>query len=164
MKYNLTRWEWTLLSTMILGAVLGTSLGASRSASADHISEPTAPITGIGLQLAHYSSGTIIECGTVASALFRNLRVDPIVIASARPSEHFTGKVIWHSQSVRIWNGYQKWDHSNVPPDARSLRWVGGQGQLALEPGNDYTVTWEVTGDVSGNHFSETCTFTTAAG
>lgn len=129
-------------------------------AVADHVTEPTAPITGVELELSHYGSGTPIVCGGVASSTFRNLRIDPIVIVSARPSEHWTAKLTMNSQLNRGANWYLLWEHQNVPPHARSLRWVAGQGSQSLQPGADYVVTWEVWGDESGVYFTETCSFT----
>lgn len=153
----LSVWLVAIIIGMITGLVF---FALSSPAQADHTVEPSAPITGIELGLSHYGTGTPIVCGGVASSTFRNLRIDPIVIVSDRPSEHWTAKLTMQSQINRGANWYLEWEHQNVPPHARSLRWVGGQGSQSLQAGADYTVTWEVWGDASGAYFSETCSFT----
>lgn len=146
--------------SLYFAALVAAVLLASVPAIAGHVAEPTAPVVGLELNLSNYASGTAIACGSTVD--FPKLRIDPIVTVEARPSEHWRARLTLHSAVNRGANWYLDWQHQNVPPHARSNRWVFGQGSQNLIRGADYEVVLEVWGDKSGNYFVQSCAFNTA--
>lgn len=146
---------------------------------ADHVSEPTAPVTGLTVALYKYTdrANTLMRCDGTDQITFDTVRVEPGVSVASKPSEHFTvhqsvtfterlnGKA---STTFRQWGSL--WRHQNAPAHS-----VGG-GSLdrpwEVAETNQYLegrlgfwiIEHRVIGEESGALFEHRCVFERVAG
>jgi hypothetical protein len=167
--------------------VLGLSLGLSHLALANHVNEPTHPISSFELTIEDYANNDPIDC-VGETVTFRKFRIEPIAESDEAwvtgvpghhdPSEHFStgwqldrrvvdpvkGTVSWVMEERAVWA------HSNIPGDTDSTKFnvayatitpgqPNGGSSTVLGPGT-YRLTAELLADVSENHFVEVCTWT----
>ncbi len=132
---------------------------------------PMARIVGFQVRVYNYADHRYTNCR--GSALEPKVRLQPIVIGSARPSEHFTvtleiarrfrqsGNFHWRLEEQYTW-AYQ-----HIPADAASLRFQAaysehGVTSSVLDPGF-YRLRARVWGDASGAAFIRRCHFRIAS-
>jgi hypothetical protein len=141
----------------VLWLTLGLALAAT-PAIATHVEEPTAPITGLYLEVLHYAGPQyIVPCGQTSLANpypypFVGARLRYFVDSDlVRPSEHFQGRIREDKARFGPGGAFQAWDakwgaswlHSNVPPHAvltPETRPVGGGGMWLAN--GDFTNVW----------------------
>lgn len=137
-------------------------------AAADHIVEPSAPITATELLLYKYPDRTtMLACDGTDVVTFDNMRIESRVTATAAPSEHFRERLTVYQvenpgtriERIRyIWS--VDWKHSNIPPHGPRL-WESHQSNQRLDDHTGQTLIVEdvITGDVTGAQFISTCRF-----
>lgn len=161
------------MKTRLLFVALALALTAIAVPSlADHVNEPTAPIAGVQLRVYNYPHAATLLTACDGSEVvigWNNVRIEPDVVASAKPSEHFDGTVIFDQvlnpgrrETIRhLWDF--EWKHSNVPPhtNTEGLRWEAGQGNnYVIEAGKTYQVVFRGEALESGLFFLTACRFT----
>lgn len=155
----------------ILLVMVGLFVGLSLPAVADHVSEPTAPITGVGIRVFDYPNAvTMLRCDGTDVALFDEARVELDVRSDTKPSEHFTAIREYYlavpDRRGRLLAPYKDqtvWEHSNVPPHTptEGKNWEHVQSNHRFEDyTGPFTFRFRVTGDESGNTFEVVCPFT----
>ena len=150
-------------------------------AVADHVNEPTTPITAVRMALYQYSNSAetlLTVCNGSEVVLFDNMRVETFVTAAGvkgngNPSEHFDERLTL----VRVLNLGQNneaekyeweafWRHSNIPPHALRAAgsgWESSQNKQQLEnyaAGTVLRFIDKVSPLESGGSFTASCTFT----
>lgn len=141
------------MKKIIMGVVIGMLLGLSLPVLADHVLEPTAPITGVELRVYNYphAATLLTACDGSETVSWNNVRIEPDVIAVAKPSEHFDGRIVFakvlnpgRRETVRaVWDN--EWKHSNLPPhtNTESLKWEASMGNnYELIPGTMYEISF----------------------
>lgn len=149
-----------VFAALAVGLVLS-PLGAD----ATHVSEPTAPVTGISLRMGEYPgvNQNPLTCDGTEQVTFENLRIEPLVTVSAKPSEHWVLRISVFKGSRLDWD--VQVPHQNAPPHFIGTTFEAAQSnqyRLSQEPG-PWTVTATVSGQESGARYSTSCTFTKLA-
>lgn len=138
---------------------------------ADHVSEPTAPITGVGIRVFDYPNAvTMLRCDGTDVVLFNEARAELDVRSDSKPSEHFTATREYYlavpDRRGRLLAPYKDqavWNHSNIPPhtptDGKSWEHVQSNHNFADYTG-PFTFRFRVVGDESRNSFEVICPFT----
>ncbi len=171
------------MKRIIAALALGLFVGLTAPALADHINEPTNPITDLNLHLENYSTNTPVDCTGVQAFPYAKVRVamyiNSVGQAQGNPSEHFRAGFITlfevaDSRGIRAWrqDNDPQWSHQNVPPhvagvfkfDASRLTDISVFPRL--QAGVTSTGWWKVqatvTGDESGTVLTEECLFRVA--
>lgn len=145
----------------------------------DHVTEPTAPVTGLQLDVYQYTnpSTTMMLCNGTDQITFDLVRIEPRVWVAAKPSEHYTVNVqvvFAETLSGRAAITFKQWGitwkHQNVSPHATGG--LAGRPPVEVAETNQYlwgrlgfwTVSATVIGEESGGVFSKTCVFERVAG
>ena len=166
--------------------LLGALLMLAVPALANHISEPTHPISGFELKIEDYAGTAVLACNGSDVATFDKFRISTLAmsaeaLAVAEPSEHFdTGwqidRKVYSSTKPNIfqWVKWSRvvWGHQNIPAwhfgDSTKFNTAyatitpgapNGGSDYVLPPG-EYRITAELLGRESGNHFVNTCSWT----
>lgn len=159
---------------VFLGFTVGVLLMLSVPVVADHVSEPTAPITGTALELYEYGNKAVTlltACDGTETVTFDFLRVESVITDTGRPSEHFDEWIILYQTELNgrspryIWQ--VRWRHSNVPPHGTTRngdphRWESSETNQKLndfEPGIRLRFTSRIEGLESGGVFLDSCDF-----
>lgn len=159
--------------------VLGAMLGLSVPAIGDHVTEPTAPVTGLFLKVYKYTDpqNTMMRCDGTDQITFDQVRIEPGISVAGKPSEHYTVNMnvtFAESLSGRAHITFKQWGntwkHQNVGPHAsgglvgkppaevaQANQWL--HGRLGF-----WTVETSVLGEESGAVFERSCTFERIAG
>ncbi|HKY47509.1 MAG TPA: hypothetical protein VJQ79_05935 [Acidimicrobiia bacterium] len=138
---------------------------------ADHVNEPTAPITAIGMRVFDYPHAvTMLRCDGTDVVLFDEARVELDVRSEVKPSEHFTATREYYlsvpDRRGRLIGRYKDqavWEHSNIPPHTptEGKDWEHVQSNHRFEDyTGPFTFRFRVVGDESGNEFEVICPFT----
>jgi hypothetical protein len=149
---------------------LGLALGAViviAGLSVPTMAVPPARIVGFQVRVYNYADQRFTNCR--GSALERKVRLQPIVIGSAIPSEHFTVSLQIDKRFRRSGNFHWRleeqyaWAYQHIPADAASLRFQAaysehGVTSSVLDPGF-YRLSARVWGEASGAAFTRTCRF-----
>jgi hypothetical protein len=134
----------------------------------DHVTEPTAPITGIDLHVYQYPNPrtTTLACTGSEVVTFDNMRVESRVTATATPSEHWNERLTLYQvatnqfgqESIKyIWD--VAWLHANIPPHQPVFESHQTNQQLGSLTGAKLRWVNTVTGRESGLVFTDSCTF-----
>lgn len=172
--------RFTYALVLVLALVAG-----SVPAIADHIVEPTTPISETGIEIYSYPnfSTALTACdGTeiplnVDGTVAKDIRVETFVDSPARqagnPSEHWTETIalfivtkLGQPNEVEKYEWAVDWNHSNIPPHASGgigdNGWESSQNNQNLRryaPGTILRFKSTVTGLESGLQFETSCTF-----
>jgi hypothetical protein len=153
-----------------VGRWLGLALGAVlvlAGLSVPTSAVPTARIVGFQVRVYNYADQRYTNCR--GSALRPKVRLQPLVIGSAKPSEHFTVTLQIDKRYRRSGNFHWRleeqyaWAYQQIPGDAASLRFPAayssfGVTSSVLDSGF-YRLRAGVWGDASGAAFIRTCRF-----
>lgn len=147
-------------------------------AIADHVTEPTAPVTGLFLKVYKYTDplNTMMRCDGTDRITFDQVRIEPGVSVAGKPSEHYTVNVnVAFAESLsgraavtfKQWGA--SWKHQNVAPHANGgtaekPREVAEVNQWLHGRLGFWIVETSVTGEESGAAFTRSCTFERVAG
>lgn len=170
---------------LIAGLIAGLVIATAVPAVADHISEPTSPITEYTMEVYSYPnfSTALTACdgtevllnadGTIAKDLRFETFVDYPARSTGSPSEHwdetitlFVVKNFGQRNEVEQYEWRVHWRHSNV--GQHQLGGVGGNGPessqnsqnlRAYAPGTILRLRGDLVGLESGARFSAECTF-----
>lgn len=159
---------------VFIALALGLMLGLSVPVVADHVSEPTAPLTSVDLQLQEYATHTFIDCDAAVPQQvdFGNLRIEAFArfegFPGVNPSEHWDLRVrVGEPRFDRNGNmtvdlaWTARWKHQNVPPHANGSKWEiveANHYDLGDRLGL-WVVEVLVTANESGRVFEESCVF-----
>lgn len=171
--------------TFYFAALAATLALVAGPAVADHVSEPTIPITGMTLRLYKYQelpSTLLTACDGSEEVTFANLRVESLVTASGigsegNPSEHYHERLklevitqLGQPQQAEKYQWDVEWKHSNIPPHASQVvgspvrTWESSQTNqriLGVYPsGTVLRFTEVLTTLESEQQFVSVCTFT----
>lgn len=152
----------TFLKRGLVGGV--GALAISTPAFANHLAEPTWPITGLRLRCYQYPFGADLPVDGSGKFAFNALRIEPMLTyqRTARkdnPSEHYTTRIeVLHG---RLFNGAFRasqpktgwqdvWHHENVPPHFAGAEWEVVQANLYTDRLGLWQVLCEITGEESG--------------
>lgn len=158
----------------LIGIVSGVLLISAMPALADHVTEPTAPVTDAQWRVYPYPQGRLQACGPLVDEgqepyVFSpqdNVRfeLDVFTEAGQDPSEHWFTRVVFSElvpgrrdqlREVKQWD--LSWPHQNKA--AHKLSPEHQQNNLYnLDPGA-YRLTAVLIGDASGNRITATCDF-----
>ena len=130
-------------------------------------SVPTARIVGFQVRVYNYADQRFTDCR--GSALKKKVRLQPLVIGSAMPSEHFTVTLQIDKRYRRSGNFHFRleeqyaWAYQHIPADAASLRFPAAYSEFGvtssvLDPGF-YRLRAGVWGEASGARFIRWCRF-----
>lgn len=124
----------------------GLMLGLSAPVLADHVSEPTSPITGTRMRVYQYTDkvtphqsvrndGGLVSfvngCDGSQTVFFDNMRMETFVQAKSvrlneNPSEHYVEQVGLYvvtnpglSTETMVYEWSSEWKHQNIPPHAK---------------------------------------------
>lgn len=174
------------MKRILYSVALVTALAlVSVPAIADHITEPTAPITGTSMEIYAYPNfpTRLVQCDgsetplTIDGVPADSVRIETFVTSNAlrfgNPSEHYTEIValflvrdLGTPQETERYEWDTKWKHSNIPPHASAARgngWESSQNNQSFRvypAGTVLRFKTQVVGDESGNVFTDSCTFT----
>jgi hypothetical protein len=159
------------MKTRLLLAALALALTAiAVPAIADHVLEPTTPITGIGMRVFDYPHAvTMLRCDGTDVVLFDEVRAELDVRSDSKPSEHFTATREYYlavpDRRGRLLTPYKdqtEWHHSNIPPHTptEGKDWEHVQSNHNFDDyTGPFTFRFRVVGDESGNAFEVICPF-----
>lgn len=136
-------------------------------AIADHVTEPTAPLTGINLHVYQYPNPqtTTLSCSGSEVVTFDNMRVESRVTATGTPSEHWDERLtLYQVQGSGLRERIQyiwdvTWRHANIPPHQQIFEAHQTNQQLGALTGLKLRWVDTVTGRESGLKFTDSCTF-----
>ncbi|NIP92852.1 MAG: hypothetical protein GWO24_05050, partial [Akkermansiaceae bacterium] len=158
---------------LISGAVVASLIAVAAPVAANHINEPTQPISGIEWRVYPYPNGQAQACGPLVDAgatpyVFapgENIRFElDAVNLSVNPSEHFNGRlnfisVLATGQQVRHWDILDR--HWNIPPHAFARFEVWQNNAYGLAAGT-YVLEAQVDGLETGDRHLASCQFVVA--
>lgn len=169
----------SLMRRLFIALALGLLLGLSVPVVADHVSEPTTPVTGLTVALYRYTDpqNTMMRCDGTDRITFDTVRIEPGVSAASKPSEHFTvhqvvtfteqlnGKAI---TTFKQWG--TTWRHQNA--SAHSFGGIDLSKPWEVAETNQYLegrlgfwiVEHRLIGEESGATFEHRCVFERVAG
>lgn len=150
-------------------------LMATTPAIADHVNEPTLPITGMTIDIYQYPNRTetlLSACDGSEKVTFNNLRVEPLISytrdGNGGASEHWTlrievlpGKLVnGQFRATKTLGGSDTiWHHQNVPPHFTAPVYEATQWNTYMGVVGYWRVFVQVTGEESGVVLTETCLF-----
>lgn len=145
----------------------------------DHVSEPTAPVTGLTVRIYRYTDPqrTLLKCDGTDRITFDTVRIEPGVSVASKPSEHFT--VTQNVTFTERLNGQaattfkqwsSRWSHQNAPAHSfggadLAKPWEVAQTNQYLEGRLGFwIVEHQIIGEESGVVFNHRCVFERVAG
>lgn len=170
------RVPWLIAAAAIAAAGLVTIASTTTPARADHVQEPTSPITGVEWRVYDYPRIALQACGHLVDAgaephVFSeggSLRFELDVSSEAQPSEHWVARFTLskltkpgarNEKAQPILDWFSR--HANQPAHSRRAFEMWQNNFYNLEAGT-YLFTVHLTGLESGNVVSDECRVTVA--
>lgn len=151
------------MKPVLLALAVGLAVGLTvpvEPVEAEHVQEPTAPITDLHISLYEYGTRNRATCGGTFD--FDRVYYDIYVVVAGLPSEHWDVRLAYEPlESINPeeadWHG---WGHQNVPPHTHNdnLRYRAAHGEVDAPASGPFSWLIEVTGRESETVLAETCT------